>query len=376
MLKNKKQLLPICFKQSLITKVKETTIKNMSVKVESFGFMPDGREVKLITLYGIDGISTSITNYGAKLVSLFVPDKYGKLNDIVLGYSSLDGYLKGHRYFGSNPGRVSGRISNSSFTLNGKTYLLPKNENGNHLHGGIKGFDSVLWDYKINGEIVSFTYLSPDGEEAYPGNLKTQIDFQWIEGNELLITYHAETDQETPVCITHHSYFNLTAEDFGKIGHHIIQLNAGNYLETNEELLPTGVILPVDGKALDLRKPVEIKKGLESTDQCITSVGGFDHCYVLDNKSEEMKQAAVVEDPVSGRKMEVFTTYPCIVFYSGNWCNGLVPGKSGKIAGDKSAFCLEPQLFTDAVTIKEFPSIILSPDQKYLHKISYKFSTI
>ncbi|MCX6230715.1 MAG: galactose mutarotase [Bacteroidetes bacterium] len=348
----------------------------MSVKVESFGYMPDGREAKLITIFGHNGISCSICNYGSKLIRLFVPDNKGKLKDIVLGYNSLQDYINGQRYFGSNPGRVSGRISNSSFSLNGKTFDLPKNENGNHLHGGIKGFDSVLWDYEINGEMVSFTYFSPDGEEGYPGNLKTRIDYQWIDGNELLITYHAETDQDTPVCITHHSYFNLSGEDFEKIGHHIIQINADKYLETNKELLPTGVLLSVEGTALDLRKPLELKKGLESTDECITSVGGFDHCYVLENQSNEMKAAALVKDPLSGRKMEVFSTYPCIVFYSGNWCNGLIAGKSGKIAGDKSAFCLEPQLYTNAVNIREFPSNILRANQKYLHKISYKFSTI
>ena len=348
----------------------------MSVKVESFGYMPDGREAKLITLTANNGLITTLTNYGAKLVTLIVPDKDGKLKDIVLGYNSAEDYVNGQRYFGSNPGRVSGRIGNSCFTLNGHTYNLPKNENGNHLHGGIKGFDSVLWDYEVIGEKVSFIFFSPDGDEGYPGNLKTQIDYEWIAGNELLITYHAETDKDTPVCITHHSYFNLSGEDYEKIGQHIIQINASNYLETNKELIPTGGLLSVDGTALDLRKPTSICKGLQSTDSCITSVGGFDQCYVLDDQSPDMKLNALVTDPTTGRKMEVFSTYPCIVFYSGNGCNSIIPGKSGKIAGDKSAFCLEPQLFTNAVNINEFPSNILSPDQKYFHQISYKFSTI
>jgi len=348
----------------------------MSIKVESFGFMPDGREAKLITLTGNNGIATSITNYGSKLVSLIVPDKDGNLKDIVLGYKSVEDYIKGQRYFGSNPGRVSGRISDSCFTLNGKTYNLPKNENGNHLHGGIKGFDSVLWDYEVKGEKVSFTFFSPDGDEGYPGNLKTQIDYEWVDGNELLITFNAETDKDTPVCITHHSYFNLSGEDYEKIGQHIIQINASKYLQTNKELVPTGVLLPVDGTALDLRIPTEMSKGLQSSDECITSVGGYDHCYAMDDQSTNMKLAAIATDPITGRKMEVFSTYPCVVFYSGNWCNGLIPGKSGKIAGDKSAFCLEPQLYTNAVNIKEFPSVILTPNKKYLHKISYKFTTI
>jgi aldose 1-epimerase len=348
----------------------------MSVKVESFGFMPDEKEARLITISGKDGFSASITNYGAKLVSLMVPDKDGNIKDIVLGYNSVEDYIKGQRFIGSNPGRVSGRIGNSSFTLQGKTYHLPENENGNHLHGGIKGFDSVLWEYKIKDEKVLFTYFSPDGEEGYPGNLKTQIEYEWNHENELLISYTAETDQDTPVCITHHSYFNLTGEDYEKIGHHIVQINAGKYLETDQELLPTGVLLAVDGTALDLRKPQEISKGLLSSDECITSVGGFDHCYVLDDQTTDMKLAAIVKDPLTRRKMKVFSTYPCLVFYSGNGCNGLIPGKSGKIAGDKSAFCLEPQLYTNAVNLKEFPSIILSPGQQYHHHISYKFSTI
>jgi aldose 1-epimerase len=347
----------------------------MSTTKKSFGFMPDGRETILITMKSNDGASVSITNYGAKLVSLMVPDKNGNINDIVLGYNSVGDYINGQRFFGSNPGRVSGRISNSCFILHGKTYQLTKNENGNHLHGGRKGFDSVLWDYKIHDEKVSFTYFSPDGEEGYPGNLTTQIDYNWKNGNELLITFIAETDQDTPVCLTHHSYFNLTREDYEKIGHHVIQINAGNYLETNRELLPTGVILPVVGTSLDLRKPKKIENGLISSDQCIASVGGYDHCYVLDDQSTQMKLAAIVSDPISGRKMEVFSTYPCIVFYSGNGCNGLLPGKSGKIAGDKSAFCLEPQLYTNSVNLKEFPSIILIPGQTYNHQISYKFST-
>jgi len=348
----------------------------MSVKTESFGFMPDGREAKLITLTGNNGLSTTLTNYGAKLVSLIVPDKEGKMQDIVLGYKSIEDYIKGQRYFGSNPGRVSGRISNASFTLNRKTYQLPRNDNGNHLHGGIKGFDSVLWEYEIKGEKVCFSYFSPDGEEGYPGNLTTIISYEWKNDNELLITYQAETDQDTPVCITHHSYFNLSGESFEKIGHHIIQINADKYLETNKELIPTGILLPVEGTALDLRHPTAISNGLQSYDQCIASVGGFDHCYVLEDQSAAMKRAAMVNDPLSGRTMEVFSTYPCIVFYSGNGCNGLIPGKSGIIARDKSAFCLEPQLFTNTLNIKEFPSNILSPDQKYFHQISYKFSTI
>ncbi|MEI6695613.1 MAG: aldose epimerase family protein [Bacteroidota bacterium] len=348
----------------------------MSVNVESFGCMPDGRTAMLITLTAQNGLSVSLTNYGAKLQALMLPDKSGRLQDVVLGYSSVEDYIRGQRYFGSNPGRVSGRISNSCFTLNGKTYHLPANDNGNHLHGGIRGFDSVLWDYEIQGEIVSFSYFSPDGEEGYPGNLSVQIDYEWINGNELLITYHAVSDQDTPVCITHHSYFNLSGEDFEEIGQHIIQINAGNYLETNKELLPTGVLLAVDGTDLDLRKPQLLSKGLQSKDECIASVGGFDLCYVLEDSSINMKLSAIVSDPVSGRKMEVYATYPCVVFYSGNACNGIVPGKSGKIAGNQSAFCLEPQLFTNAVNIKNFPSNILSPGQKYHHQIIYKFTIL
>ena len=347
----------------------------MSVKVENFGFMPDGREVKLITINGKDGISVSITNYGSKVVSLFVPDKNGKLQDIVLGYKSVEDYINGQRYFGSNPGRVSGRIGNSCFTLNGKTYQLPKNDNGNHLHGGIKGFDSVLWDYKINGEMVSFSYFSPDGEEGYPGNLKVQIDYQWINGNEFSISYHAVTDKATPVCITHHSYFNLSGADYGEIGHQKIQILADKYLEMADDLVPTGKIKQVEGTALDLRTPKLINDGLMSSDQLIINTGGYDHCYLLTDKKNEMKLNAVAEDVYTGIKMEVFSTYPCIVFYTGNGCNGLLPGKGGKIAGNRSAFCLEPQLYTNAVNINDFPSNILYSQEKYFHKISYKFTT-
>ncbi len=337
--------------------------------------MPDGREAVLVRFASPAGLIAEATNYGVKLVSLRVPDRQGDLADIVLGYPSLDGYLHGHRFFGANCGRVAGRIAQAEFTLDEKKHTLTANENKHHLHGGVEGFDSVLWDVVERTDAVCFHLHSDDGAEGYPGNLDVEICYSWRDDKTLLIEYTAMTDAATPVNIAHHSYFNLTGEAFGSIGHHSVKIFSDRVLDVDNEMIPTGNIAHVDGTPLDLRAPVTIGGCIDADSAALRIAGGFDQCFILQREGEGLVPAAVVYDPFSGRRMDVFTTHPCLVFYSGNFCDGVLPGKSGVVAGRRSALCLEPQGYTDAPNHPEFPSVILEPGMTYRHQNAYLFST-
>jgi len=343
----------------------------MGISKKAFGKTEDGR-VDLYTLVNDNGMKAEIMTYGGIIRSLEVPDRDGKLGDIVLGYDTLDEYVKDSPYFGALIGRYGNRIAKGKFTLKGVEYTLATNNNENHLHGGIKGFDKVIWDaepiQKENLVALKLKYLSKDGEEGYPGNLSCTVIYTLTNSNELKISYEAETDKATVINLTHHSYFNLGGHDSGDILGHELILNADKYTPVDEGLIPLGHLEPVKGTALDFTKPKAI--GLE-----IAKVkGGYDHNFVIAKKSSSMGPAASVYEPKTGRVMEIFTTEPGIQFYSGNFLDGSNKGK-GAVYNKHNGFCLETQHFPDSPNNPDFPSTVLEPGEIYRHLTVFKFST-
>jgi len=353
-------------------KTLEKGTTKMTIEKKDFGQLSDGQKVDLYILKNQGGMKAAITNYGAILVSLKVPDKNSECADITLGYDDLEGYLEETPYFGATVGRYANRIKGAVFTLNGKEYPLAKNDNNNHLHGGIKGFDKRVWNAepfeKEDSAGITFRYLSPDWEEGYPGNLSCTVTYTLTKNNELRIDYEAETDKATPVNLTHHSYFNLKAQGNGDILGHELFLNADKYTPVDKELIPTGEILPVKGTPLDFTEPEAIGERIEQVP------GGYDHNFVLKGEQGALRLAARVFEPESGRVMEIHTTEPGIQFYSGNFLDGTIKGKSGKIYEKHYGFCLEPQHFPDSPNHPEFPSTILEPGDKYSTTTVFRFS--
>jgi len=347
----------------------------MKIFRSPFGKHPDGTEAVLIKIENPDGSFIEVTNWGAKLVSLVVPDRDGKLDDVVLGYASFNDYFKGHRFYGSNVGRFANRIKNGRFPIGNKVFQLSINRDDFHQHGGFKGFDSVFWDFEIKDDAVVFSRISPDGEEGYPGTLNAAITYCFRTDHQLEIYYHATTDRPTHLNIAHHSYFNLSGADYGQIGHHKVSINASQFLEVDQNHIPTGQMLRVDETPLDLRKPQSILDGIDADHPVIQHARGFDQCFVLDKPADTMDYCALVSDPLSGRKMDVLSTLPALQFYTGNFCESIVPGKKGKMYGLRSAFCLEPQFYPNSPNIREFPNTLLKPGEEWHHKVIYRFST-
>lgn len=350
---------------------KETPV--MSVNQESFGQTPEGREVDLYTLTNSNGLKARITNYGAILVSLEVPDRTGKFADITLGFDTLDGYLGEHPYFGAVIGRYANRIGAAKFTLDGVEYTLAANNNGNHLHGGIKGFDKVVWkldDLKSEGRsaLVKLSYISEDGEEGYPGNLACSVTYALTEDNELQISYEADTDKKTVVNLTNHSYFNLAGQGTGNILGHELMLAADKYTVVDEGLIPTGENRDVKDSPMDFTVAASIGSRIEQTGM------GYDHNYVLNSGGGSLALAARAYEPTTGRVMEVSTTQPGVQFYTGNFLDGSVVGKGGVKYEKNYAFCLETQHFPDSPNKPDFPSVVLEPGQKYATATVFKFS--
>jgi aldose 1-epimerase len=347
-------------------------ITKMDLKKESFGRLPDGAGIELYTLTNKNGLRVRIMTYGATVVSLEVPDRNGKLGDIVLGYDSLDGYLKANPYFGSIVGRYGNRIARGKFTLDGVTYQLAKNNGENHLHGGIKGFDKVVWKaepVKEQGAVgVKLSYLSKDGEEGYPGNLSVTVVYALTDENELKISYEATTDKPTPVNLTNHSYFNLAGQGNGDIFGNELMLNADAYTPVDEGLIPTGEILPVKGTPIDFTSPKPIGA------QIAEVKGGYDLNFVLRGGSGKLELAARVSELTSGRIMEIETTEPGIQFYSGNFLDGSITGKAGKVYKQHYGFCLETQHFPDSPNKPNFLSTILRPGEVYKSLTVHRFS--
>lgn len=352
----------------------------MGITKELFGKTIDGRDVMLYTLKNSKGMKAKITNYGAIIVSLDVPDKYGKTADIVLGYDSFNGYLNGSSYFGAVIGRYGNRIEDARFELNGREYFLCKNNGNNHLHGGLKGFDKVLWDATIiasgSAESLELSYLSVDGEEGYPGNLNVRVVYSLTEDNELVIEYFGKSDADTVINLTNHSYFNLSGHDAGDVGRHELFINADRFTVINRECIPMGELGEVKGTPLDFTKLTPIGPGLESTYEQMAFGNGYDHNFVLNQRNWRTEKAAELFDPASGRVMELYTSKPGVQFYSANYQNGSESGKGGAIYNKHGSLCLETQYFPNSIKYKHFPSPILRKGEEYHHTTIYKFSCI
>jgi aldose 1-epimerase len=342
---------------------------------DSFGGILDGKEVGLYTLKNENGLITQITNFGGRLVSLWVPDKDGNFDDIVTGYETLDGYLNSNEiYYGALIGRYGNRIANGRFTLNDTEYSLAQNNDENHLHGGIKGFNDVVWDAgQTDGQTLVLTYVSPHMEEGYPGNLEVKVQYRLTGDNELKIEYWVTTDQPTPVNLTHHSFFNLKGDGNGTINDHILQINADFYTPVDEGLIPTGEIAPVEGTPLDFRMPTAIGDRVDDDFEQLNFGGGYDHNWVLVPSGNGLTFAGRVLEPASGRTMEVYTNEPGMQFYGGNFLDGSDTGKNNKVYGHRTSFCLETQHFPDSPNQPDFPSTILNPGEEYHSVCVYKF---
>jgi len=338
----------------------------------------DGVKIGLFNLQNENGLVVQITNYGGRVVSLWVPDKYGNFEDIVFGYESLDRYLNSSQnYFGAIVGRCVNRIANGKFTLNDTVYTLPKNNNAHHINGGINGFNNVVWNVeKVDETILVLTYLSPDMEEGYPGDLQVQVNYQLTEDNKFIIEYRATTNKPCPVNMTHHSFFNLHGAGSGSINDHIMQINADYYTPVNNEVIPTGEIAKVEGTPMDFRKPTVINDRINSDFEQLKFSGGYGHNWVLNQSGNGLTFAARLVEPVSGRVMEVYTNEPGLQLYGGNNIAGFGTGKGGKVYGHRGGFCLESQHYPDSPNQKNFPSIILYPGEKYYSICEYKFGVV
>jgi len=329
-----------------------------------FGVTPQGEDLKLFTL-GNGNMEVKVTNLGGVIVSVLVPDKTGKIQNVVLGYDNWEGYVKNPNYFGAVVGRFANRIAGGRFNLDGKEYQLDCNSGRNHLHGGVNGFHLKVWDHKKEDqEAVRFSYLSKDGEENYPGNLEVTLTYALTPADEFKITYQAHTDQPTILNLTNHSYFNLAGLDGGptQILDHELWLNSDTFTHFDTDLIPTGELASVDGTPLDFREAALIGSRIDSTDNLIKLAGGYDHNYVLNSAGDLAQLAARAEHSGSGRILEMYTTEPGVQFFSGNNVN-------------RTGFCLETQHFPDSPNHPHFPPVILRPGQSFQSTTIYKFLT-
>ena len=342
---------------------------------QPFGKTPEGEQVELYTLTNSKGMEVSVMTYGGIIVSLKTPDRAGRLADVVLGFGNLDGYLKGHPYFGAIIGRYGNRIAKGRFTLDGVTYKLARNNGENHLHGGIKGFDKVVWKAREAGpQSLELSYLSKDGEEGYPGNLSVTVTYTLTEAGELKIDYQATTDKPTVLNLTNHSYFNLAGQGEGDVLGHQVMIMADRFTPVDAGLIPTGELRAVDGTPFDFRMPRAIGERINAADEQLKLGKGYDHNFVLSGAAGTLRQAARVVEPKSGRVMEVFTTEPAMQLYTGNFLDGTITGKGGKVYQHRYGFCMETQHYPDSPNQAAFPSVVLRPGGRYQTTTVYKFS--
>lgn len=348
-----------------------TAESKVSVKREAFGVLADGTPVDVFTLAAGSGVEAKIMNFGAALVSLRAPDRNGHSEDITLGFDTLAGFAGEHPYFGVTVGRCANRISRGRFVLDGREYLLARNVGPNHLHGGIKGFDKAVWGALPFSEPdaagVRMTYLSRDMEEGYPGNLSVVVTYRLTADDALKIDYEAVTDRPTPVNLTNHAYWNLRGQGQGDVLGHVVRVEADGFTEIDGDLMPTGRILSVKGTPLDFTSPHAIGERIDRVP------GGYDHNFVLRSGGGRLALAARVHEPVSGRVLEIHTDQPGIQFYTGNFLDGTITGKAGRVYRKHYGFCLETQHFPDSPNHPEFPSIILRPGAKYRTATVHRF---
>ena len=346
------------------------------IGVKPFGTTKDGEPVSLYTLRNNQGAEVGICNYGGLVIFLRMPDRNGKMGDVVLGYDELPDYLKGSPYFGALIGRYGNRIAKGKFTLDGKEYTLATNNYPNALHGGVKGFDKVVWQAHIlasmEGPALQLHYVSQDGEEGYPGKLDVTAVYTLTEDNALKLEFTATTDKDTVVNLTHHSYFNLAGK--GDVLNHKVMIPADKFTPVDSTLIPTGELKPVDGTPFDFRTPTTVGARISQDDQQLKYGNGYDHNWVINKKPGELALVARVTEPTSGRVMEVWSTEPGLQFYSGNFLDGSNKGKGGWVYQFRNGFCMEPQHFPDSPNQPQFPTVVLKPDQTFKNTIIYKFS--
>lgn len=349
-----------------------------TITKSSFGKMPTGENVDLFLLRNVRGMEARITNYGGIVVSLTAPDRNGAYADIVLGFDDLESYLtKNDPYFGAIIGRYGNRIARGRFKLNGVEYKLAVNNGENHLHGGIKGFDKVLWtgqEMKTkDGPAVVLTYLSKNGEEGYPGNLRVRVTYTLTNKNELKIDYFATTDRDTVINLTHHTYFNFLGEGNGTILNHRMQINADRFVPTDAGSIPTGELQKVAGTPFDFLKTAAIGARIDQDHEQLKYGRGYDHTWVINGRPGTLRRAATVTDSFNGRTMEVWTTEPGVQFYTGNFLDGTLTGKSGNPYPRRSGFCLETQHYPDSPNQPSFPTTTLRRGAIYRSTTIYRF---
>lgn len=350
-----------------------------SINKQHFGTSGNNKPVALYTFKNSQGVTAKVTNFGGVLTSLMVPDKTGKLDDVVAGFDSLEEYIEAKRYFGAITGRYAGRIANGKFSIDGMPYTLVQNNGGNNLHGGLKGFDKVVWDAEIIQSpypSLKLSYLSKDGEEGFPGNIKATAIYTLTEDNALTIEYSATTDKKTVINLSHHAYFNLSGFDGLDIYDHEVTINADKFTPINSASVPTGEFRPVKNTPLDFIKPRKIGERIDSKDEQIILGHGYDHNWVINRSGNGIQLMAMVNEPTTGRVMEVYSDKPGLQFYTANFWDGKNIGRNGKPYKRRHAFCMEPQNHPDSPNKPHFPSTILSPGETYKHTIIYKFSIL
>ena len=343
-----------------------------------FGTTRKGAAAELFTVVNAAGITLKATNYGGIIVSLLVPDRAGRLGDVVLGYETLEGYLSDSPYFGAIIGRYANRIREGRFALDGHTYRLARNDGPNHLHGGLTGFDKVLWQAQpfqsVEGAGIAFAYTSPDGEEGYPGTLEALVTYTLTDRNELIFDYRATADRPTPVNLTQHSYFNLAGHSGRDILGHRLAINADRFTPVDPTMIPTGELRVTAGTPFDFRTETAVGARVDADDEQLRTGRGYDHNFVLNGRGGDLAFAAAVYDPGSGRVMEIHTTEPGLQFYSGNLLDGTIAAKGGQVYKTRGGFCLETQHFPDSPNQSTFPSTILRPGGEYRSRSVYRFT--
>lgn len=350
----------------------------MLIDSSAFNAEVDGKQVSLYTIQEGD-LTMQVTNFGARVVTLWTPDKAGNQEDVVLGYNNLDNYVNnpGERFLGAVVGPYANRIANGTYTIGEETYNFPQNNNGQTLHGGLKGLDMVVWDVDtVTANSIVLSYLRPDGQDGMPGNLKIVMTYTLTPENEFRVDYLAETDKATHVNISHHSFFNLKGEGKGTINDHVLYINASKTTPVDAVLIPTGEIVEVEGTPFDFREPKAIGQDVNVENEQLKNGAGYDHNWVLDRQTEnELELAASVWEPASGRYMEVWTDQPALQFYGGNFFDGTTSGKYGRTLNYRESIALETQKYPDTPNNPHFPSTLLNPGEKYTHVCVYKFST-
>jgi aldose 1-epimerase len=350
--------------------------RQSDITQEVFGHLPDGREVRIFSLTNRHGLRARVSEFGAVLVSMEAPDRFGKSADLTLGYDTLAGWMENPAYLGATCGRFGNRIAGGKFILDGKEHVLAtNNEPGGipcHLHGGHTGFNKVLWSGRISDEGVEFSYVSPHGEEGYPGSLEVRVTYALNDDNELVWSVDAVTDAPTIVNIIHHSYWNLSGDPSTAADEHLLEINAASYLPTDAGMIPTGEIAPVAGTPMDFTKPTVIRERSEQDFEALKTGNGYDHCWVL-NGGGGVRLAARLKDPKTGRVLEVHTDQPGVQIYAGNFLDGSVSGKNGIRYPRRGGVCLETQRFPDSPNKPAFPSCVLRPGETYRHVMIHRF---